>query len=61
VSVIGLEELTRKAAFATGFTKAPFTFYMAAAVLYLIITSVTMLTLHYAERRAGRGMPGLRG
>ncbi len=61
VSVIGLEELTRKAAFATGFTKAPFTFYMAAAVLYLTITSVTMVGLHLAERRASRGMPGMRG
>lgn len=60
VSVIGLEELTRKAAIATGFTKAPFTFYLMAAFLYLAMTSVTMISLYFAEKSASRGMPGMR-
>lgn len=60
VSVIGLEELTRKAALATSFTKAPFTFYMTAALLYLAMTSVTMIALYFAEKSASRGTPGLR-
>ena len=59
VSVIGLEELTRKAAFATGFTKAPFTFYLTAAFIYLALTSVSMYGQSRAERWASRGTRGL--
>jgi polar amino acid transport system permease protein len=61
VSVIGLEELMRKAQIATGFTREPFTFYLAAAALYLLMTVVGMAVLHRAERAAGRGMPQVRG
>jgi polar amino acid transport system permease protein len=61
VSVIGLEELMRKAQIATGFTREPFTFYLAAASLYLLMTVVAMAVLHRAERAAGRGMPQARG
>ncbi len=57
VSVIGLEELMRASAIATGFTREPFTFYLAAAFLYLAITVVTMLILARAERVANRGVP----
>ena len=59
VSVIGLVELTRAAAIATGFTKAPFTFYFVASLLYLAMTSVTMYGQRHAERWARRGQPGL--
>jgi polar amino acid transport system permease protein len=61
VSVIGLEELMRKAQIATGFTREPFTFYLAAAALYLLMTTVAMVVLHRAERSAGRGLPQVRG
>ena len=61
VSVIGLEELMRKAQIATGFTREPFTFYLAAASLYLLMTTVAMVVLHRAERMAGRGLPQARG
>ena len=56
VSVIGLEELMRMSSFATGFTKAPFTFYLTAAFLYLAMTVVTMVALHFAEKFASRGV-----
>ena len=55
VSVIGLEELMRKSSLAAGATKEPFTFYAAAAVLYLCMTGTMTLALHAAERRARRG------
>ncbi|MGF1639960.1 MAG: ABC transporter permease [Rhodospirillales bacterium] len=57
VSVIGLEELMRKSSIAVGFTREPFTFYLAAASLYLAMTVVTTAGLHYAERAARRGVP----
>ncbi len=56
VSVIGLEEIMRKASVATSVTKAPFTFYLAAACIYLGITIVAMITLQFLERRANRGI-----
>ncbi len=61
VSVIGLEELMRKTQIAVGFTRAPFTFYLTAAVLYLGMTVIAMAALHRAERAAARGMPRLNG
>ena len=56
VSVIGLEELMRKAQFAVGATKEPFTFYLAAAVIYLGLTVVSMGLLAWMEKRASRGL-----
>ena len=57
VSVIGLNELMRSSQIAVGFTRQPFTFYLAAAVLYLAMTVVTMAILHRAERGAAKGVP----
>lgn len=56
VSVIGLEELMRKAALAAGTTREPFTFYLAAAVIYLIFTGTLTLALQAAQARANRGI-----
>ena len=56
VSVIGLEEVMRKAQVATGVTKEPFTFYLAAAAIYLCITVVAMTVLQLLERRTNRGI-----
>lgn len=56
VSVIGLEELMRMTAFAVGRTKEPFTFYLAAALVYLTITAVTTLIVQHLERRSARGL-----
>jgi polar amino acid transport system permease protein len=60
VSVIGLDELMRKATIAVGFTREPFTFYLAAACLYLLITIVAMVGLQFAERAAQKGVPKAR-
>ena len=38
ISVIGLEELMRKSAIGAGATRDPFTFYLAAAMIYLILS-----------------------
>ncbi len=56
VSVIGLEELMRKTAIAVSNTKEPFTFYLAAAVIFLAMTVVSMIGLGALERRANRGV-----
>ncbi len=56
VSVIGLEEIMRKAQIATGATKEPFTFYLAAACMYLCITIVATIGLQLLERRTNRGI-----
>jgi polar amino acid transport system permease protein len=61
ISVIGLDELMRAAAIAVGFTREPFTFYLAAAVLYLTMTIVTMAVLNRAERAAQKGIPKAAG
>ncbi|WP_436644344.1 ABC transporter permease [Microbaculum sp. FT89] len=55
VSVIGLEELMRKTEYAVGFTRQPFTFFLAAAFIYLAMTIVSMLVLQALEQRASRG------
>jgi len=55
VSLIGVEDLMRKADMARNFTRDSFTFYMAAAVLYLCLTAVTTGVLTWLEKRAARG------
>ena len=55
VSVVGLDELMRKSALAVSYTGQPFTFYFAAALLYLAMTAVSMGAIQALERRAGRG------
>jgi His/Glu/Gln/Arg/opine family amino acid ABC transporter permease subunit len=56
VSVIGLEEVMRKAQVATGVTKEPFTFYLTAAGIYLCITVVVAIVLQILEKRVSRGV-----
>jgi len=58
ISVVGLEELLRKTAITAGATRQPFTFYFAAAMIYLGFTVVSSAALHWAERRAARGLQG---
>lgn len=55
VSVIGLNDLMRQAYVAAGFTKLPFTFYLAAAFIYLLLTILFMQLLRLLEQRASRG------
>ena len=55
VSVIGLEEVMRRSQIAVTASKEPFTFYLVAAFIYLGLTIVAMLGLHFLEKRASRG------
>jgi polar amino acid transport system permease protein len=50
VSVIGLNEIMRQTKSIISITKEPFTFYLIAAVLYLILTFITYLFLKYLEK-----------
>ena len=56
ISVIGLVEIMRQAAVASGSTKQPFTFYLVAAVLYLGLTSISNRGFNRAEIWAARGV-----
>ena len=60
LSVIGLDDMVRKASLAASATRKPFTFYVAVALIYLSLTTVSVLLLHWAERRAGRPYRGAR-
>lgn len=55
VSVIGLEEIMRRAQIAVTTTKEPFTFFLVAAFIYLGLTVIAMTGLYFLERRAARG------
>ncbi|KIU50525.1 MULTISPECIES: ABC transporter permease [Pseudomonas] len=55
VSVIGLEEIMRHSQVAVTVTKQPFTFYMVAAIIYLGLTILAMIGMHFLEKRAARG------
>ena len=56
VSVTGLVELMRQAAVGAGSTREPFNFYLLAAALYLVITSLSTTLFNRAEARAMRGV-----
>jgi arginine/ornithine transport system permease protein len=49
VSIIGLDDMVRKAALAAGATRMPFTFYIVVAINYLIITSISVTALKWLE------------
>jgi arginine/ornithine transport system permease protein len=60
VSVIGLADMMNRAGQAAGATREPFTFYLAAAAIYLAITTVSLLLLKALERRYSPGVVRLR-
>jgi arginine/ornithine transport system permease protein len=55
LSVIGLDDMVRKASLAGGATRQPFTFLVAVGVIYLAMTTVSILLLQWAERRYSLG------
>lgn len=55
VSVTGLVEILRQAQIGAGSTGQPFTFFFAAAVLYLAISSFSTWLLRQAEERLALG------
>ena len=56
VSVIGLSDMMSRAGLAAGATREPFTFYLTAALLYLAITTVSVVILRELERRYSIGV-----
>jgi len=56
VSVIGLGDMMQRAGLAAGATREPFTFYTAVALLYLAITTASVLLLNALERRYSMGV-----
>jgi arginine/ornithine transport system permease protein len=56
VSVIGLTDMMSRAQLAAGATREPFTFYVAAGVIYLAITTVSLLALRWLENRYSVGV-----
>jgi arginine/ornithine transport system permease protein len=49
ISVIGLQDMMFKAKNAADATHEPFTFFLAVAALYLMLTSLSLLVLRYLE------------
>jgi arginine/ornithine transport system permease protein len=56
VSIIGLDDMVRKAGMAAGATRMPFTFYVVVAINYLLITTVSIYLLKYLENRYSVGV-----
>lgn len=56
VSIIGLDDMVRKAGMAAGATRKPFTFYVVVAINYLLITTVSIYLLKYLEERYSVGV-----
>jgi polar amino acid transport system permease protein len=57
LAVVGFSELTLVTRQAAGSTKAYMTFYLAAGVLYLLVTLFSNIIIGFIERHARRGMP----
>jgi len=56
VSVIGLDDMVRKATLAAGATRLPFTFHLVVALGYLAFTTLSVLLLRWAEQRYSVGV-----
>ncbi len=56
ISVTGLVEIMRQSKIAAGSTHSPFTFYLAAAFLYLILTSFSSKAFNNLEKNYNKEM-----
>lgn len=56
VSIIGLDDMVHRASLASAATREPFTFYALIGVIYLAITTVSILALGALSRRVSRGI-----
>ena len=56
VSIIGLDDMVRKAALAAGATRLPFTFYAVVAFNYLVITTISIYLLKWLDTRFSAGV-----
>jgi len=55
VSIIGLNDMVRMAALASGATRKPFTFYLVVAMNYLILTTISILILNWLNKKYSVG------
>ena len=55
ISVVGLQDMMFKAKNAADATREPFTFFLAVAALYLLLTTVSLLALRLLEKRYSVG------
>jgi arginine/ornithine transport system permease protein len=55
ISVVGLQDMMFKAKNAADATREPFTFFLAVAALYLLLTTVSLLALRLLEKRSSVG------
>jgi arginine/ornithine transport system permease protein len=56
VSIIGLDDMLHRANMAASATREPFTFFMLIALIYLAITTVSILALAWLEKRFSLGV-----
>ncbi|MCX7325622.1 MAG: ABC transporter permease [Hyphomicrobiales bacterium] len=56
VSIIGLDDMVHRASLAASATREPFTFYATIAVVYLAITTVSLVCLHLVQKRFSLGV-----
>jgi His/Glu/Gln/Arg/opine family amino acid ABC transporter permease subunit len=56
VSIIGLDDMVHRANLASASTREPFTFYAAVGLIYLAVTTVSILLLGVVERRFSLGV-----
>ncbi len=61
LAIVGFNELTQQTRTAAGATKAYFTFFMAAGVLYLLLSLFSNVIIGRIEQWARRGMPAVGG
>jgi len=61
LAIVGFNELTMETRTASGQTKAYFTFFLAAGVLYLLLTLFSNQIIKRVERWSRRGMPAVGG
>ena len=59
ISLVGLQDMMARAKSAGDATHGPFTYILAAAAIYLAITSVSLLVLRYLERRYSAGVKAM--
>lgn len=56
ISIVGLVEVMRTAALGAGSTKQPFTFYLTAFFIFLVLAIISQRAFNSAERWANRGV-----
>lgn len=55
IALIGLPELMNKTQIAANTTHQPFVFYSAAALIYLVLTTISQIIMQYFIKRADHG------